>query len=55
MLALSPARVAVEVSTAAVTEHRPDSEAAVWHTAEEGENTFIFIDLFRLDVFKVIK
>lgn len=30
-------------------------EAPIWHTAEDGENTFIFMDLLRLGIVEVIK
>lgn len=32
----------------------PHLETAIWHTAEDGENTFIFMDLLRLGILEVI-
>lgn len=37
------------------TERTAHLEAAIWHTAEDGENTFIFMDLLRLGILEVIK
>lgn len=33
----------------------PDLEAAIWHTAEDGENKFIFINVLKLGILEVIK